>query len=177
MEAHRSQREAGFTLIELLVVCIIILLLLALLPSAFTAILSGYRTVKATNDCRRVGDAMMHWDLANGGAPVSTVTTPPPQGQITVSNFSPISTPLLTSLLVPNFISSVPVNDGWGHPYLYYLKNNLPTSPDTLMCISLGRDGGTNTSPLPTYTFDSFPTSDFDQDIVWADGSFVRYSI
>jgi Tfp pilus assembly protein PilE len=176
METYRDT-EKGFTFFELCIVLCIIAIIMALLAASFSGLVSRSKETKAMNDCKRVGDAMEAWDLAHGGDGSETVTMPPPEGQITLSNFSPISTSQLQSLLVPNYISSVPVNDGWGHPYLYFLKNNNPASPDAVMCISLGRDGGTNTSPLSTYTFDTFPSSDFDQDIVWSDGHFVRNQV
>jgi prepilin-type N-terminal cleavage/methylation domain-containing protein len=171
METQRNA-EQGYTYWELMIVIAIIAILTALLLPNFSQLIGRSKELKTMNDCKRVGEAMAHWDLDNKGVPSSTFTGTPPA--ITVSNFSPISTSALSTLLVPNYIYNVPILDEWKNPYLYYLKDFSPTSPNTLMCISLGRDGATQSTPLPSYTINTFPTSDFDQDIVWADGSFIR---
>jgi len=38
-----------------------------------------------------------------------------------------------------------------------------------------GRDGSATAQPQSTYEFGAFPGTDFNQDLVWADGFWVRW--
>ena len=62
--------------------------------------------------------------------------------------------------------------DGWGHPLEYYLNTENPTAPQVMGIRSPGRDG---TFSGGRYTVGAFDPGDFDEDIVWADGTFVRW--
>ena len=80
----------------------------------------------------------------------------------------------------PNFfyLQELPQDDGWGEP-LEYMGAFSPGGPyDTLLqnsrvvaIRSLGRDG---TEEGTQYTPGFFIGTDYDQDIVWSDGYFVR---
>lgn len=165
MRNVRGRGEQGFTLIELVATLIIIAGLLALLVPNVSLVLGKKQAVKAMNDCRRVGDAMACWILLNGGSPASSSPT-------NVGNYSPVTRATLESLLVPKYLASVPERDGYGNLYEYFLDTANPTGLDAVLCRSSGRDG---VFAGPTYFTSTFPVSDFDQDIVWADGNFVRW--
>ncbi|MFP5288928.1 MAG: hypothetical protein ACLGI9_24540, partial [Thermoanaerobaculia bacterium] len=62
--------------------------------------------------------------------------------------------------------------DGWGHPYEYYLNVENPLAPQVMGIRSPGRDGEFS---AVSYTVGPFDPYDFDEDIVWADGFFVRW--
>ena len=73
------------------------------------------------------------------------------------------------------YTRDVPERDGWGRTYDYQWSGN-PSSTPVLGIRSLARDGveGPNGSG-GVYTIGPFLTSDYDQDIIWADGFFVTY--
>jgi len=67
----------------------------------------------------------------------------------------------------------VPVQDGWKTPYEFYLRTDTPLAQQVMAIRSLGRNGKNDGGP--SYTVTSFDPTNYDQDIVWADGFFVRW--
>jgi hypothetical protein len=124
--------------------------------------------IQTVEDIRNVGNAMSSWLADQIGG------TPQPSEADTVDFFfyQAIAHSDLESLLVPQYIQAVPELDGWGWPYDYRLNTfNLMGQP--VMAIrSTGRDGAFEETD---YAVGSFDPDQFDQDIVWADGSFVRW--
>lgn len=82
--------------------------------------------------------------------------------------------PDLAALLVPDYIARVPERDAWGHPLEYFLRTENLLAGRVMLIRSPGLDGVFSES---SYEFSSFPTTEFDQDIVWADGFFVRWPL
>lgn len=78
----------------------------------------------------------------------------------------------LEKLLVPQYLTSLPKTDGWGHAYEYYLNVANPLAPQVMAIRSPGRDGIASGS---VYSVAKFAPDNFDEDIVWADGFFVRW--
>jgi hypothetical protein len=78
----------------------------------------------------------------------------------------------LTTILTPQYIQSIPVLDGWKNPYQYYLLTSNPHAAQVMLIRSLGRDGVADSD---SYTVTSFDPTDYNRDIVWADGFFVRW--
>ena len=72
-----------------------------------------------------------------------------------------------------NYIVTVPTNDGWGGPYDYLWAGD-PALVPTFGLRSLGRDRalGPTTNPYPV---GPFPTTHYDEDIIWVDGNFIRF--
>jgi hypothetical protein len=73
---------------------------------------------------------------------------------------------------VPQYLQDVPPADGWKTPYEYYLNTGNPLAAQVMAIRSLGRNKAEEGS---TYTVTSFDPTDYDRDIVWADGFFVRW--
>ena len=73
------------------------------------------------------------------------------------------------------YMKDVPEFDGWGHPFEFYKNDNLLAN--TVMLIrSPGRDGVfTEANGSTMYTVEPFEFSNYDEDIVWADGYFIRW--
>ena len=69
------------------------------------------------------------------------------------------------------YIQKVPGNDGWGNAYEYRYSGN-PLTAQVMGIASGGRDGSIDGGQ---YTMGPFTATDYDQDVVWADGFFVRY--
>lgn len=164
--APRGQR--GFTLVELLVVACIVICLMTLVVPGVRIALGKSRVVRAMNDCKRVGDAMASWAILHGAAPSPTVA----DNAIDLSNYTPIHTHHLRKLLVPDFLLRVPERDPWGNPYLYFLDEEDPHGPDVALCASGGEDGNVEGG---SYTIGPIPPTDFTQDLIWADGDFIRW--
>lgn len=95
-----------------------------------------------------------------------------------VENIPLISLDELKKLLHPSdtffYIIEIPEKDAWGNPYEYRLKQgNAVLDPQVMVIRSPGRDGKYESS---IYQTAPFPSDNFDADIVWADGFFVRWA-
>lgn len=124
-------------------------------------------------DIRNTGTAMFSWltdqvGAAAAGQSQSDKASPP----VNLKQYPVISAEELTEILVPQYLSAVPETDGWGHPYEYYLNVADPMAQQVMMIRSPGKDGKFSETD---YSVSSFTPSDFDEDIVWADGFFVRW--
>jgi hypothetical protein len=69
-------------------------------------------------------------------------------------------------------MQELPKTDAWGHAYEYYVDSENPLAQTVMLIRSPGRDGKFSGS---VYQVGSFEPGSFDEDIVWADGFFVRW--
>ncbi|HEX6901645.1 MAG TPA: carboxypeptidase regulatory-like domain-containing protein [Thermoanaerobaculia bacterium] len=125
------------------------------------------RQQKTVDEIRDMGTALFSWlnDAVEGGVP----------GQQAIdvrAQYSPISRSQLERLLVPKYIQRLPETDAWGHPYEVRVNLHDLGSRHVFVIRSPGRDGSFSSS---VYTSGGFPPQSFDEDIVWADGYFVRW--
>jgi type II secretion system protein G len=164
----RSRRQKGFTLIELLIVVAIIGIIAALLIPNFLDALQKAKQKRTVADIRNTGTAMFSWLTDQVGAAAA--------GQTTTVNLGSYGTQLtqtqLTTILTPQYLQAVPALDGWKHQYAYYLQTANPLGQQVMAIASYGRDGVADAS---SYTVTAFDPTDYDKDIVWADGFFVRW--
>jgi len=165
-------RQKGFTLIELLIVVAIIGIIAALLIPNFLDALQKAKQKRTVADERNTGTAMFSWLTDQLGAAAAGAAAT----QVVVTDYdSGVSTTTaLTSLLVPQYIQSIPELDGWKNTYYYRLKTGTLVLDKQVMLIG---SGGRDKSAIAgkTYTTGAFDPTDYDQDIVWADGFFVRW--
>jgi prepilin-type N-terminal cleavage/methylation domain-containing protein len=165
-------RQKGFTLIELLIVVAIIGIIAALLIPNFLDALQKAKQKRTVGDMRSTGTAMFSWltDQLSAAAAGQGVTT------VSVSNYATgalTSADTIDDVLVPRYIQVVPPQDGWKSDFVYYLKTGTNVLDEQVMLIGSGGknkafDGG-------EYVVSGFDPTDYDQDIVWADGFFVRW--
>jgi type II secretion system protein G len=163
------RRDKGFTLIELLIVIAIIGIIAALLIPNFLDALQKSKQKRTEADMRNLGTAMFSWLTDQAGAAAAGAV----QSTVDLANYSPTTQTDLSTVLVSQYIQSVPQEDGWKHPYLYFMNYTNPLGGVGVMAIvSYGRD---NTADSTSYSVTGFDPTDYDRDLVWADGFFVRW--
>lgn len=172
----RRSTGRGFTLIELIIVVAIIGVIAAILIPNLLDALQKTKQKRTMADMRDLGTAWFSWltDQVSAAAAGSS-TQKYDFNQLTESLSSE---DLMGYLFISSdmfYTRSVPEHDGWGRTYDYRWSGN-PSSTPVIGIRSLARDGteGPNGSG-GTYTMGPFLASDYDQDIVWADGFFVVY--
>jgi prepilin-type N-terminal cleavage/methylation domain-containing protein len=169
----RFRRQArGFTLIELLVVIAIIGLISAILLPNLLDALQKAKQKRTVATIRDVGTAWFSWmtdELSSAAAGAN---------QFNFDALTPISAANLRSSLIPEegarYAASVPRTDHWANPLDYVAAEKLKAAPSGIAVRSRGRDGEAGPTE-PPYPIGSFPVTQYDQDIVWSDGFFVRY--
>lgn len=121
-------------------------------------------------DIRNTGTAMFSWLTDQVGAAAAGQSQVPQL--LDLADYPAISHADLATILVPMYMQEVPELDGWGHPYELYLNTENPLAEKVMSIRSPGKDGLFEGS---SYTITSFDPESFDEDIVWADGFFVRW--
>lgn len=122
---------------------------------------------------RNTGTAMFSWLTDQvGAAAAGQSQTEPALETVELKHYPLVSREQLEKILVPNYIQKVPVTDGWGNPFEYYLNTANPMAPQVMGIRSPGRDGKFSAA---SYTVGPFDPDELDEDIVWTDGFFVRW--
>ena len=121
---------------------------------------------------RAVGAAWCSWLTDQLGAAAAGQTTK----TYTMPTAETMNGDQLVHTLYPQdggifYSQEVPNKDGWGGLYEYRYSGN-PLAAQVMAIATGGRD---QSAIATTYTMGPFLASDYDQDIVWADGFFVRY--
>jgi prepilin-type N-terminal cleavage/methylation domain-containing protein len=174
LRAFRN-RERGFTLIELLIVVAIIGIIAAILIPNLIDALQKAKQKRTMADERNLGTAWMSWltDQISAAA-AGTVSTWDSSVYTTV-----LSRDVLFSTLHPStsffYMNEVPQLDGWKHEY-WYAWTGDPLSASVIAIASGGRDGDpTGYAPAASVTIGPFTPTNYPEDIIWADGFFVRW--
>lgn len=162
--------QKGFTLIELLIVIAIIGIIVSMLIPNFLDAMQKAKQKRTMADVRITGTAMFSWLTDQVGAAAAGQAN----SNVDIGSYGSSRTASsLESLLVPNYLQNVPPIDGWKFPYEYYLKTGSLVHERQVMLIrSRGRD---KTYDASSYSVTSFDSTDYDEDIVWADGFMVRW--
>jgi prepilin-type N-terminal cleavage/methylation domain-containing protein len=169
MKPRPQGGQKGFTLIELLIVVAIIGILASMLIPNLLDAMQKAKQKRTMADMRITGGAMFSWLTDQVGAAAAGQTAT----QIDLSKFGGTkSVAVLESELVPTYIQDVADKDGWKNSYLYFLNITTPSSANLMAIASGGRGGAPVVGP---YTSTGFEPTDYDQDIVWANGFFVRW--
>ncbi len=164
MLTRLRNRQKGFTLIELLIVVAIIGIIAALLIPNFLDSLQKAKQKRTVADIRNTGTALMAWltDIAQASAAGRAANT----YALPANGNRP-------TFLQTRYIQEVPTIDAWKNSYVWYLAAN-PLAADTVMAIGSGGNKG-NYGLSGNVTVTAFDPTDYEQDILWGDGFFIRW--
>jgi hypothetical protein len=128
---------------------------------------------RTVSDIRNIGTAMFSWLTDQVGASAAGQSqTESAIKTVDLRQYSPISHKELQKILIPQYLQAIPETDGWGQPYEFYLNATTPLAKQVMSIRSSGRDGRFSSTD---YMVGGFYSANFDEDIVWSDGFFVRW--
>ncbi len=162
---RRVSNQSGFTLIELMICLLILALLLSILSLNFGSFVQQAKQTRVLNTARSIGSACMPWLAAQGGSASLGDT-------VDLTDYPiPLTRNEVAALLKPKYINWVPEFDRWGNPWEFYFSGNV-RGPAVFCVRSPGQDGVFDST---TYQVGPFVATDYDRDIVWADGNLARW--
>jgi prepilin-type N-terminal cleavage/methylation domain-containing protein len=179
----KRNRQKGFTLIELLIVVAIIGIIAAILIPNLLDALRKAKQKRSVADIRNTGTAWMSWliDISSAASAGQTGTGSGGSGKSFFggTHSITISYAEMFNYLRPTdtffYMQEVPPLDGWGGAIGYRRASEL-TRASAISIYSASRDKSyTNGTPGTDMVIYGFLSTDYDQDIVWADGYFVRW--
>ncbi len=156
-----KRNAKGFTLIELLIVVAIIGIIVAIaIPNLLNAIQRAKQR-RTMGDIRTTATALEAYAVDMNRYPPSAGTYDLPEtiGTDTVGG-------QMANYVSPTYVKAVPLADGWNSWFIYTIDTN-----GTIYILASGAKDG----DITVTTQGLGPTTDFNSDIVYANGSFVQW--
>ncbi|MFI5182375.1 MAG: type II secretion system protein GspG [Thermoanaerobaculia bacterium] len=161
MRIRRDKR--GFTLIELLIVVAIIGIIVAIaIPNLLNAVQRA-KQKRTMADMRSIGTALEAYAVDYNKYPAAAGAYSMPSGITGISLTNTIGSAV--GALSPTYIRTMPLKDGW-NSYFHYTVSG--TGLDYILG-STGKDGAIEGAPVLG------PTTNFNNDILFADGQFIQW--
>jgi general secretion pathway protein G len=162
----KKRNNKGFTLIELLIVVAIIGIIVAIaIPNLLNAIQRA-KQKRTMGDERSAGTAAEAYAVDFNFYPAAAAYALPSGLALPSTTFGASGdTTKLNGEVVPTYIRSLPLTDGWQSFFTY----SVSTSKSDYAIRSNGKDGSPEAAPVWG------ETTTFNQDIIFIDGQFVQY--
>ena len=169
---RRLQR--GFSIIELVLVILIIGLIASIMiPNLIDAIHKAKQR-RTMGELRLIGTAWMSWYTDHNSAAAAGANQ-----VYGVENFNALTYLQIFGYLHPTdtffYLQDVPSKDPWGSDLTFYLNSDRGTDRQMLLCAAARNKIFETCDGEKDIPIGPFVATDFDQDIVWADGFLVRW--
>ena len=168
------RRQGGFSIIELVLVILIIGLVASILiPNLIDAIHKAKQR-RTMAELRLIGTAWMSWLTDNAGASAAGA-----QQLYRMTGFAQLDYEEIFGYLHPSdtffYLQDVPTHDAWGSQLDFYMNTDRLTDSQLLLCAAARDDNFENCNGTDDIPIGPFVATNFDQDIIWADGFLVRW--
>ena len=172
--AARGVSATGFTTLELLIVLAIIGILSSIMIPNLIIALQKAKQKRTVGDMRNLGTAWMSWLTDQVGAAAAGAAK-----TYDASGFTDHSYAQLFGYLHPLdtffYMQEIPQFDGWRYPLSFGQAASLSAANVLIICAS-GADGTlTGNDCTKSYQLAPFIATDFNQDMIWGDGYFIRW--
>ena len=192
VKQHEKQGQKGFTLVELLIVLAIISMIASILIPNLLDALQKSKQKASVADIRNIGIAWYSWmtDSASASAAGQETVrgildwTGDFTGTCDADSLAEILEGGAAGATISQlYLQKMPREDGWDNALEFGSVVNcgdassygsLSTAKRVIGVRSLGRDGLEDTEFSGSYPTGTFPVTQYDGDIVWSDGYFVR---
>ena len=192
MKQHEKQGQKGFTLIELLIVVAIIGIIASILIPNLLDALQKSKQKASVADIRNIGIAWYSWmtDSASASAAGKETVrgildwTGDFTGTCDADSLAEILEGGAAGATISQlYLQEMPRDDGWDNALEFGTVftcgdassyGSLLSAKRVIGVRSLGRDGVEDTEFSGSYPTGKFPVTQYDDDIVWSDGYFVR---
>ena len=169
-------RVRGFTLIEVLIVVLVIGIIATLIIPMFLDAIQKGKQKRAMAEMRIVGTCWMSWltDQVSAGAAGSSK-----ERIYDLSEMQQVDAKTVLASLYQTqtffYCSEVPRWDPWGWEYEYFINPETLLGSKAIAIRTPGRHGEFDYGNSRQYPLGPFIVTNYDKDILWADGFFIHY--